>query len=299
MDAAIPALDSAVAADPAYPQANLWLAQAKSWRHKPAKEWTTALIAADKGRARSTRASSALADALGALVARRLSRRRAGATATLRERDTLDAIAWLGLATCQAYDQAVVRAPASPSGWAFRGSYEAAWRAATRALELAPEAFVALPSDFLATDRAGRVQPLPVRARAGGDQFGAHARAARRHGRVRPLSDRASSGRRSCRQTYDAALRFNRDRMLALLELLTQRMPASPDVFEAMTNLLEARDEIIGTPNGRYSALSALERARALSTERRAAPAPRRGRRATSPQARRLRARQPRRPTPC
>jgi hypothetical protein len=67
-------------------------------------------------------------------------------------------------------------------------------------------------------------------------------------------------------ETYDAALRFNRDRMLALLESLTQRMPASADVFEAMTNLLEARDEIIGTPNGRYSALSALERARALAT---------------------------------
>jgi hypothetical protein len=55
--------------------------------------------------------------------------------------------------------------------------------------------------------------------------------------------------------------------MLALLELLTQRMPASADAFEAMTNLLEARDEIIGTPNGRYSALSALERARVLSTD--------------------------------
>jgi hypothetical protein len=66
---------------------------------------------------------------------------------------------------------------------------------------------------------------------------------------------------------YDDALRFNRDRMLALVELLTQRMPASADAFEAMTGLLEARDEIIGTPNGRYSALSALERARVLSTD--------------------------------
>ena len=33
---------------------------------------------------------------------------------------------------------------------------------------------------------------------------------------------------------HDDALRFNRDRMLELLELLTQRMPASPDAFEAM-----------------------------------------------------------------
>src|SRR4029079_13933260 len=46
LSAAIPALDSAVAADPAYPQANLWLAQPKSWRQTPAKEWKPALIAA-------------------------------------------------------------------------------------------------------------------------------------------------------------------------------------------------------------------------------------------------------------
>jgi hypothetical protein len=66
--------------------------------------------------------------------------------------------------------------------------------------------------------------------------------------------------------SYDDALRVNRDRMLALLESLSRRIPGNADVFEAMTNLLEARDEIIGTPNGRFSALSALERARSLST---------------------------------
>src|SRR5439155_13294663 len=67
VNSAIPALDSAVAADPAYPQANLWLAQAKSWRHKPAKEWTPSLIAADKGRAALDAREQMLAAALGAL----------------------------------------------------------------------------------------------------------------------------------------------------------------------------------------------------------------------------------------
>jgi hypothetical protein len=263
VDAAIPAFDSAVTADPAYPQANLWLAQAKSWRHRSAKEWTPSLIAADKGRGVLDAREQMLATALGAL-SRNDYPAACRSYGTLRDRDTLDAIAWLGLATCQGYDPAVVRAPTSPSGWAFRASYEGAWRATARALELAPEAFVALPNDFLR--RIAQVEYNRFRlGTAGGEQFGAMPELRGDTVAYVPLPV-AGFGTSKSPDTEDDALRFNRDRMLALLELLTQRMPASPDAFEAMTNLLEARDEIIGTPNGRYSALSALERARVLST---------------------------------
>jgi Protein kinase domain len=264
VDAAIPALDSAVAADPAYPQANLWLAQAKSWRHKPATEWTPALIAADKGRAALDAREQTVATALSALSREDYP----GACRSydaLRERDSLDVIAWLGEALCRAYDPTVVRAPRSPSGWAFRASYEDAWRATTRALELAPEAFVALPSDFLG--HIAQVNHNEFRfGTSGSEQFGAMP-ALRGDTVAYVPSPIAAFRTKQLPDGYDIALRFNRDRMLELLELLTQRTPASPDAFEAMTNLLEARDEIIGTPNGRYSALSALERARVLSTD--------------------------------
>jgi len=264
VDAAIPALDSAVAADPAYPQANLWLAQAKAWRHKPAQEWTPTWIAADKGRASLDAREQALSAALGAL-SREDYPAACRSYGELRDRDTLDAMAWLGLAMCQAYDPVVVRAPASPSGWAFRGSHEAAWRATTRALELAPEAFAALPSDFLGRiagieDNSGRL------GTAGSDLFAAMVALKGDSITYAPLPV-AVFGSSPTPATTDDALRFNRDRMLSLLELLTQRMPANPDAFEALTDLLEAREEIIGTPNGRYSALSALERARALSVD--------------------------------
>ena len=264
VDAAAAALDTAVAADPSYPQANLWLAQVKSFRRAPASEWTTAYIAADKGRAALDVRERTLADALGAL-SRDDYPGACQSYGALRDRDSLDAFAWLGLATCQGYDRAVVRAPSSPTGWVFRGSHEAAWRAVTRALELAPEAFVALPTDFLR--QIARVDHNRIRIGQGdGAQFGAMPELQHDTIAYAPLAlDELRAGRMP--ETYDAALRFNRDRMLALLESLTQRMPGSPDVFEAMTNLLEARDEIIGTPNGRYSALSALERARALSTD--------------------------------
>ncbi|HEU4720743.1 MAG TPA: serine/threonine-protein kinase [Gemmatimonadaceae bacterium] len=262
--AATTALDSAVTLDPAYPQANLWLAQVKSWRRAPAKEWATAYIAADKGRAALDPRERLLADALGALSRDDYPAACASYSA-LRSRDSLDAIAWLGLASCQAYDRLVVRAPDSPTGWGFRGSYEAAWRAATRALELAPESFGALPSEFLR--QIALMEHNRFRTgQAGALRFGAlpDLRGDTVAYVPYPIAE-FRVGRSTA--TYDAALRHNRDRMLSLLESLTQRMPGSADVFEAMTVLLETRDEIIGTPNGRYSALSALERARALSTD--------------------------------
>jgi hypothetical protein len=99
MERAIPILDSAVAIDPSYPQANLWLAQAKSWRRLPTKEWTTAFIAADKGRAVLDARERLLVDALGAL-SREDYPSACQSYAALRDRDTLDAMAWLGLASC-------------------------------------------------------------------------------------------------------------------------------------------------------------------------------------------------------
>ncbi|MFL5617940.1 MAG: protein kinase domain-containing protein [Gemmatimonadaceae bacterium] len=263
VDAALAALDSAVAADPSYPQANLWLAQAKSWRRLPVKEWTPAFITADRGRTTLDAREQTLADALGALSRDDYPAACANYE-SLRARDSLDAIAWLGLASCHAYDRVVVRAPSASTGWAFRSSYEDAWRAMTRALELAPESFAVLPSDLLR--QVAQVEYNRFRTGTAGEaQFGAQPEL--RGDSVAyvayPLAE-FRAGRMPA--TYDAALRFNRDRMLALLESLAQRMPASPDVFEAMTVLLETRDEIIGTPNGRHSALSALDRARALST---------------------------------
>ncbi|MEO8561521.1 MAG: serine/threonine-protein kinase [bacterium] len=264
IDSAITALDSAVKADPSYPQANLWLAQARSWRRSSPKEWTTAFIAADRGRLALDPREQLLADALGA-ISRDDFPSACRSYDAIRERDTLDAVAWLGLAVCQANDKAVVPSASSPSGFAFRSSYESAWRAVNRALELAPEAFGALPIDFLR--RVAQVEHNKTRAGQGIDgQFAASPSLVRDTVAFVP-HPMATFSAVNIPDGYDAALRYNRDRMLSLLESLARRMPGSPDVFEAMTNLLEARDEIIGTPNGRYSALSALERARALSVD--------------------------------
>jgi len=263
VDAAIASLDSAVTIDPSYPQASLWLAQARSWRGTPAKEWMTAYITADRGRAQLDPREQLLTDALGAITRDDYP----GACRSydaLRARDTLDAIAWLGLGFCQESDRAVIPSPRSPSGWAFRSSYESAWRATTRALELAPEAFAVLPDGFLR--HIAQVENNRTRiGRAGDAQFGAVPVRAGDSILYVPYPI-AEFAHRRIPDEFDDALTFNRDRLLSLLEYLTRRMPASPEVFEAMANVLETRDEITGTPNGHYSAFSALERARTLST---------------------------------
>ena len=58
-------------------------------------------------------------------------------------RDSLDFAAWFGLGDCQGKDPLVVRDPASPSGWRFRGSYQAAVNAYRRALEIVPSVHLA------------------------------------------------------------------------------------------------------------------------------------------------------------
>ena len=252
----------AIAADAAYPQANLWLAQLDVWQQTSAKEWSPSYIAADRGRALLDAREQRIADALGA-IARDDYPVACRAYDALRTRDSLDAIAWLGLSLCQGGDTKVVPAR-TVSGFAFRGSVEGAWRAVNRALDIAPEAFAVVPYSWL-----GSIAPVEYnRVRAG------HAAGMMYLAVPGLVADTVAYAPYAVAQFpttqipdgFDAALRHNRERMLTLLERLTRRLPESPDAFEALASLLEARDEITGTPNGRYSALTALERARMLAT---------------------------------
>ena len=82
-----------------------------------------------------------------------------------------------------------------------------------------------------------------------------------------PVADLAVMSMRTLAPRYDRALELSRERLRELLASLTQFRPDDPDVFETLALVLELRDEITGTPNGGYSALSALERAQLLATD--------------------------------
>jgi hypothetical protein len=83
----------------------------------------------------------------------------------------------------------------------------------------------------------------------------------------RPMAEFSATPTAVVAPHYDLALSRTRETLLGLLSTLTQRLPDDPDVFEALAHVLELRDEITGTPNGGYSALSALERAKGLATD--------------------------------
>jgi hypothetical protein len=84
---------------------------------------------------------------------------------------------------------------------------------------------------------------------------------------ARPLRELAGTSLEVLAPNNEHALQRNREALLGILSALTQRLPDNADAFEALARVLEARDEITGTPNGGYSALSALDRARMLAID--------------------------------
>ena len=266
---ALAALRRAVDADPDFPGARVWLAQLLVWRDAPMREWNAHVDVAMRHRATLSARELHLAEALHALERDR-AKDACAQYVTLRDADSLDAAAWLGLAYCEGLNRRIVRSPRSPTGWAFEGNVNAAQHAYAQAVRIAPASFGAFSFDIV-VKKLFMIESSRVRRGVGPDSavfialpdlaadtiaFAAH-----------PLADLAALPARTLAPRYDRALARNRERLLALLGTLTQRLPDDPDVFEALALVLELRDEITGTPNGGYSALSALERAKMLATD--------------------------------
>ena len=137
MDEAAGAFSEALAVNPNFPQANLWLAQTRSWVGRPPSEWAAYAIRAQAAADSLSETDREVARGLVALAQARYpdacdAYRRVVAI------DPNDFVGWFGLGECQARDRLVVRNAASPSGWVFRASQHAAIGAYRRALELVP-----------------------------------------------------------------------------------------------------------------------------------------------------------------
>ena len=265
---AIEAFERAVTADPDYAHAQVWLAQLLLWRAEPAGRWGPHLSTALRNRASLGARENSLVSALQAMQNGQFSDACA-AYSGMRGRDSLDATAWLGLAHCQGLDRLVVRRQGSAGAWVFRGSTAAAQRAYTRALQIAPSSFCAFPFSTIAK--------LFV-VETNNPRFGANSDSAQFFGlpdlvadtiahAARPFSELNTGSFEQMAPAYDRALQRNRDALLNVLSVLTQRLPDNADAFESLARVLEMRDEITGTPNGGYSALSAVDRAKVLSRD--------------------------------
>ncbi|MEO5814413.1 MAG: serine/threonine-protein kinase [Gemmatimonadaceae bacterium] len=265
---AIESFERAVAADPEYAHAQTWLAQLLVWRGEPSTRWNSHVSTALRNRAALGARESSLVDALQSIQRGNFSEACTAYNA-IRSRDSLDAAAWLGLAHCQGLDNAVVRNSSSKTGWIFRGSMAGAQRAYARALQISPSAFCAFP--FEVVTRLFVVETNIYRHGAAADSSGyfglqdivgdtiAYA--------ARPFAELNAAPYEVVSPAYDRALKRNRDALLGILSALTQRLPDNADAFESLARVLETRDDITGTPNGGYSALSALDRAKLLAKD--------------------------------
>ena len=136
--AADSAFDAAAQADPDYAQAHLWLALARAWSGAELTRWR---VAAEQAALRRERLSERDRDISDAVLnqARGDLGRACPIWRRVTTREPQRFAAWYGSAYCLAGDEAVLRDPASPSGWRFRTSYH------TALLEY-QRAFASLPS---------------------------------------------------------------------------------------------------------------------------------------------------------
>jgi serine/threonine-protein kinase len=137
LPAADSAFEAAVAFDPQYAPANVWLAQVRVWRGVPTDSWAPLAKRAMENGSRLSEKEREMAQALVSLASGQYD----GACRVydaLRRQHDRDFVAWFGLGLCKSSDRVVVPDPSSPSKWRFRSSYHAAVDAYAHAFELLP-----------------------------------------------------------------------------------------------------------------------------------------------------------------
>ncbi|HEX2693486.1 MAG TPA: serine/threonine-protein kinase [Gemmatimonadaceae bacterium] len=267
LDGAQAAFTKAVAADPTFAAAQLWLGQLLEWKH-PSLESSWDEYAERAATAATTLAprDSLLAIALYALAQRRYPAA-CDAYTVLARSDSADFVPWYGLGECQRLDRVVLPDPSSPSGWRWRSSYDAALRAYVRALRLEPGAH-----HLLSFDRLRGLLPTAVTPRLdepSAPRFAAFpSLAADTLAFVPyPIEQVRTGLPASATATLNAALDRNIDLLFNLASEWVRVAPQSADAYESLADVLEARGDIQPGSDPLTSAAAAASRARALSSD--------------------------------
>ena len=273
LDSAKVKLQQALAIDPTYATAQLWLAQVLAWAgDKPAswKRYAAGALASPDSLGPRDRG---VAEGMLALAEGRFPQACEEFRALIA-RDSLDFAAWFGLGDCQAKDPLVVSDSASPSGWRFRGSYHGAVGAYRRALELVPsvhqafrgDAFVRLPELLYAeSNRIRQGYALtPDTAR-----FGAFPSMAGDTLEFVPrrLEDVVAGRPGAIPPTVSVAVSRNRELLRGIATTWVQVFPNSADAHETFALALETLGELTSGRSKDATAFGEILRARALATE--------------------------------
>ena len=263
------AFTDALAVNASFPQANLWFAQTRAWMGAPSSDWVayaTRALAAGESLSETDRE---VARGLVALAQNSFPEA-CDAYSRVVASDSNDFVGWFGLGECQARDRLVVRSAASPSGWAFRSSQQAAIAAYRRALELVPAvhrafggvAYGRLAVLFYAEGHVSRggfaLSPDTVRF-AARPALVADTLAFVPHELVAFLA--AAPG--TVPPSWPDALAHNRAALRAITLTWMRAFPQDPDALETHARALEALGELAGAAPDR-SALEAFRSARRL-----------------------------------
>lgn len=257
----------AAALDASFAPAHLWNAQLLEWL-VPADTvaWVNEALLAAPSVTRLSRRDAFLANGLVALGAHDFPAA-CSAYRSVIAADSADYAGWLGLGECQRLDPAVIPSRASPSGFAFRTSYDAASDAYTRAVRINPGAY-----DLVGYMRMRDLRPIdPSKLRKGYDTqhrlFGAYP--ALDHDSVAYVPyPVAEFGNLKAGPSRRAALEKNLSELLKFATSWVRAVPKSAQGYESLALAREALGEIDAGSYPSLSASAAIANAMRLSTSR-------------------------------
>jgi serine/threonine-protein kinase len=273
LDSAKVKLREALAIDPTYAMAQLWLAQVLAWSGDEPKSWKAYAAGALSSKDSLTPRDRRLAEGMLALADSRYPDACERFHALIA-RDSLDFAAWFGLGECQGKDPMVLRDAASSTGWRFRGSYEGAVNAYRRALELVPSIHLAFKGggytrlpELLYTEpshiRKGfALTPDTVR-------FGAFPSMTRDTLEFlpRPITEVVAAEPGVFPASVTAAVGRNRELMREIAVTWVRAFPNRSDAHETLALVLETLGELTAGRAKDLSALTEIRRARGTATE--------------------------------
>ena len=270
LDSASKAFAAATERDPDFPNAQLMLAQTLAWAGKPSSQWLPAASRASTLGPRLSPRDRAAAEAIATLAAGQFPQACEKYAALVRG-DSTDFAGWFGLAECNARDQAVVPDEGSPSRYRFRGNYNTALAAYSRALSLVPSVHRAFAGPQLM--RLNRLMFTELRHYRPGYVLGRDSvRMAAFPTLVAdtisfvpyPFEDVMSGKAPLDRAAASAATARTRSALRDLTDTWATAFPRSPQALQLKASILEASGEISESGSGRESAMGVITRARAL-----------------------------------
>ena len=259
---------AAIAADPRYAQAQLWLAQVGAWaRPDQPPTWRDAAARALDQASGLPKRDSVQAAALAALGTNEFPAS-CRAFRALRDMEPNDPVPWLGLGQCQAVDGLVVRDAKSPSGWSFRAS----WRSAAAAYDSAIRKTDRAPATaFQWLSRILLVDPNWARDGYSADSTIFRAYPGLRHDTLAfvpfTTAEFEAGAPRADRSTIAAALRQNANHLEHAYTEWTRRAPRSPEAWEALSFVQEVTGATAAEEGGGLLALTSNAKGRALATD--------------------------------